>query len=221
MNTRTLGLGEDLHRYVLAKSLREPAAMRRLREASDALPQANMRSSAEQVQLLQWLARLIGARRVIEVGMFTGYGTLGMALGIPADGRVVTLDRTEEFLPEERRAAWEQCGVLDRIELRLGDALESLQALRADGGEGRFDLAFVDADKPNYPAYFEHCLALMRPGGVIAVDNVLWSGRVADPDDRSEDTVGIRALNDALVDDERIDLSLLPIGDGLTLARKR
>ena len=219
MSPRTLGMDAALHRYLLEVSVAEEPAARALRERTAALPEAVMQISPEQGQFLRLLLRLMNAERVIEVGTFTGYSALCMARAVGARGRVVCLDRSEEWTAVARDH-WARAGVDGRIELRLGDARESLEQLRAEGGTARFDFAFLDADKRNYAAYYERLLELVRPGGVIAVDNTLWSGRVADPAERDPETAAIRAFNAALAADDRVLVSLVPIGDGLTLARK-
>jgi predicted O-methyltransferase YrrM len=216
----TTGLEGALQRYIVEATLREQPAQQALRTASDALPDAGMRSSPEQVQLLALLIELMGARRVLEIGCFTGYGTLGMALALPRDGKIVTLDVNADWSAIGRRF-WREAGVLDRIEMRLGLALESLDALLAEGAEGSFDLAYVDADKKSYDAYYERALRLVRPGGLIALDNVLWHGAVADSADTSRQAQALRALNGKIRDDDRVTMSLVPIGDGVMLARRR
>lgn len=220
MSTGTLSLDERLYDYLLSVSLRETAVQRALREESDRLELAQMRTAADQAQFLALLLRLISARRVLEIGTFTGYGTLAMAQALPEDGGIVTCDTSEEWTAIARRY-WAQAGVAGRIELRLAPALETLAALTAAGEAGRFDFAYIDADKGNMQRYYEHCLTLVRAGGLIAVDNVLWSGRVADPGDREESTEAIRGFNAGLLHDARVDISLVPIGDGLMLARRR
>ena len=219
MSPRTLGLDAALHRYLLEVSVREEPAARALREYTATLPEAVMQISPEQGQFLRLLLRLMNAERALEVGTFTGYSALCMAQAVGARGRVVCLDRSAEWTAVAREY-WARAGVDGRIELRLGDARDSLERLRAEGGAGRFDFAFLDADKERYAAYYELLLELVRPGGVIAVDNTLWSGRVADPAAQEPETAAIRAFNAALAADERVLLSLVPIGDGLTLARK-
>ncbi|WP_019584383.1 class I SAM-dependent methyltransferase [Thioalkalivibrio sp. ALE16] len=220
MSNRSIGLDGPLYDYLLEHSLREPEILAELRAETANLPEANMQIAPEQGQFMALLARLMGARRYLEIGTFTGYSALAIALALPEDGAVVTLDKSAQWTTTARRY-WERAGVSGRIRLELGEARNTLQALEADGETGRFDLAFIDADKTGYPDYFEHCLRLVRAGGLILVDNTLWHGSVADPDDTREDTRAIRAFNDALHHDERIDLSLAPIGDGLTLARRR
>ena len=219
MSPRTLGLDEALQRYLLEVSVPEEPAARALREYTAALPEAVMQISPEQGQFLRLLLRLMNAERALEVGTFTGYSALCLARGVGARGRVVCLDRSEEWTAVAREH-WARAGVVERIELRLGDARESLDRLRAEGQAARFDFAFLDADKRNYAAYYERLLELVRPGGLIAVDNTLWSGRVADPAAQDPETAAIRAFNAALAADDRALVSLVPIGDGLTLARK-
>jgi caffeoyl-CoA O-methyltransferase len=220
MSRRTLPLDDRLYDYLLAVSLREPDAMRRLREETARHPQAEMQIAPEQGQFMGLLARLIGARKCLEVGVFTGYSALAVALALPFDGLLVACDVSEEFTSIGRRY-WREAGVDQLIRLELGPAVRTLDALLAGGEGATFDFAFIDADKPSYALYVERSLALLRPGGLLAIDNVLWSGKVADPAVHDADTDAIRALNAQLLADERIDLSLLPVGDGLTLARKR
>ncbi|WP_018141889.1 O-methyltransferase [Thioalkalivibrio sp. ALJ7] len=220
MSNRSIGLDETLYQYLLENSLREPALLAELRSETAALPEANMQIAPEQGQFMALLAKLMGARRYLEIGTFTGYSALAIALALPEDGEIVTLDKSAEWTATARRY-WERAGVAGRIRLEQGEARDSLQALEAAGEAGTFDLAFIDADKTGYSGYFEHCLRLVRPGGLILVDNTLWYGTVADPDDTRTDTLAIRAFNEALHHDDRIDLSLTPIGDGLTLARRR
>jgi caffeoyl-CoA O-methyltransferase len=220
MSPRTQGLADDLRDYLRTVGLREHPALAALRRETDALPEGGMRSSAEQAQLLAFLLELLGARRVLEIGCFTGYGTLAMALALPEGGRVVTLDVNDHWAALGRRH-WQAAGVEGRIELRLGLALEGLDRLLAAGEAASFDLAYVDADKKLYDAYYERALALVRPGGVVALDNVLWGGAVADACDRSRQAETLRALNAKIHGDPRVSMVLLPVGDGLTLARKR
>ncbi|MFO1048718.1 MAG: class I SAM-dependent methyltransferase [Geminicoccaceae bacterium] len=218
MSPRAPEMSDRLHDYVLRQGLREHPVLRELRLLSDDLPEASMRSSAEQMQLLGLLIELIGARRVLEIGCFTGYGALAMALALPADGKVVTLDVNEHW-PAIGRRHWERAGVADRVELRVGLALDSLDRLVAEGAS--FDMAYVDADKKLYDTYYERALALVRPGGVIALDNILWGGAVADPDDDERQTEILRTLTTKIRDDARVSPVLLPVGDGVLLARKR
>jgi O-methyltransferase len=218
MSPRPPEMSDRLQEYVLTQGLREHPVLRELRLLTDGLPDSSMRSSAEQAQLLAFLVELLGASRVLEVGCFTGYGALAMALAMPPCGRLVTLDVNDEW-PAIGRRHWERAGVADRIELRVGLALDGLDGLRAEGAV--FDLAYVDADKKLYDAYYERALALVRPGGVVALDNVLWGGAVADPADTDHQTLVLRALNAKILADPRVTSVLLPVGDGVTLARKR
>ncbi|MHB2017345.1 MAG: class I SAM-dependent methyltransferase [Candidatus Xenobia bacterium] len=220
MSSTTLNLDAHLLQYLRDVSLRELPLQRRLREETAALPMARMQISPEQGQFMQLLIQLLGATRTLEVGVFTGYSSLAVALALPPHGKVVACDVSEEWTRMARRY-WQEAGVADRIELRIGPALVTLDALLADGEAGRFDFAFIDADKAGYDGYYERALKLLRPGGLIAIDNVLWSGRVADASAHDEDTDALRVLNAKLHGDERVMLSMLPIGDGLTLARKR
>jgi caffeoyl-CoA O-methyltransferase len=220
MSPRTLTLDDRLHEYLLRVGVREPPALARLREETAAHPRAGMQIAPEQGQLLSLLVRLTGARRALEVGVFTGYSSLAVALALPPDGRLLACDVSEEYTAVARRH-WQAAGVARRIELVLAPALETLDARLGAGERGGYDFAFIDADKTNYEAYFDRALALVRPGGLIAVDNTLWGGAVADPADRERDTLALRAFNAARTADERIDLALVPIGDGLTLARVR
>jgi O-methyltransferase len=220
MSRTTLPLTERLQEYLLANSLREHPALRQLRDETSALPGAGMQIAPEQGQLMALLVELIGARRVLEIGCFTGYSALAMALALPPDGRLITLEVNAEPIEIGRRA-WRAAGVAERIEVRLGMALESLDALLEEGAAETFDLVFIDADKKSYDAYYERALRLVRPGGLILLDNVLWGGAVADPADHERQTLALRTLNAKLHRDERISLSLLPLGDGLTVARKR
>jgi predicted O-methyltransferase YrrM len=216
----TIDLTPAVHEYLLRHGVREPDVLRRLRERTASLPQHRMQIAPEQGAFMALLARLIGARRALEIGTFTGYSSTVVALALPADGRMVCCDVSREWT-DIAREAWAEAGVADRVELRLGPAIETLDALLGEGGEGTFDFAFIDADKPSYDAYYERCLRLVRRGGLIAIDNVLWSGRVADPSETDDDTNAIRALNAKIATDERVDVSMLPIRDGLTLARIR
>jgi predicted O-methyltransferase YrrM len=219
MSPRTPALSDQVCAYLLAVGLREPSALQALRAATDALPHASMRSSAEQAQLLAFLLELMGAKRALEIGCFTGYGALAMALALPPDGKVVTLDVNADWAELGRRY-WRMAGAADRIELRLGPALDGLDRLLAEGAADGFDLAYVDADKKHYDAYYERALRLVRRGGVVALDNVLWRGAVADPADGSRQTEALRALNAKIHADARVSPVMLPIGDGLTLARR-
>jgi predicted O-methyltransferase YrrM len=220
MANQTLGLATNLYAYLLANSLREAPVLAQLRQETASHPMAQMQIAPEQGQFMALLVQLMGARRTLEVGVFTGYSALAVALALPADGQVVACDVSEEYTAIARRY-WQQAGVADKIDLRLGPAAETVAALIANGETGQFDFAFIDADKSGYDTYYEQTLQLVRPGGLIAIDNVLWSGRVADATVQDNRTGKIRALNAKIHQDDRVDLSLVPIADGLTLARKR
>jgi caffeoyl-CoA O-methyltransferase len=217
-------LADKLYEYLKSVSVREPAILRRLREETAALPNAGMQVPPEHGQFLALLIQLMGARRTLEVGVFTGYSSLVVALALPADGKILACDVSEEYTSVARRY-WKEAGVDHMIELRLGPALETLQDLLVERRHGQFDFAFdfafIDADKANYEGYYECALELVRSGGLIAIDNVLWHGAVIDPEMNDADTVAIRALNRKLLDDSRVSLSMLPISDGLTLLLKR
>jgi predicted O-methyltransferase YrrM len=217
---RQIALTDELLAYLHKVSLREAEPLRRLREETAKLPSAGMQISPDQGQFMALLVRLIDARNCLEIGTFTGYSSLAIALALPPDGRVVCCDVSEEYTAVARRA-WASAGVADKITLHIAPARATLDRLRAAGRRGSFDFAFIDADKENYNAYYEASLELVRPGGLIAIDNVLWSGAVANDKRQDADTKALRALNLKLRDDERVDLSMLPIGDGLTLARVR
>jgi predicted O-methyltransferase YrrM len=220
MSNRSIGLDGPLYEYLLAASLREHPVLAKLRAETAAHPKVNMQISPEQGQFMALLVKLIGATRCIEVGVFTGYSSLAIALALPPTGKLFACDISEEYTAVARRY-WDEAGVAGRIDLRIAPALETLEALLDHGGAGSFDFGFIDADKGAYGEYYEQLLALLRPGGLVAVDNTLWDGAVADEADRAPDTVAIREFNARLRDDPRIDLSLVPIGDGLSLARKR
>jgi len=220
MSNRTIEMTEPLYDYLLDVSLREPDVMKRLRDATESMPDSVMQISPEQGQFMALLIKLMGARTCLEIGTFTGYSALAVALALPGDGRLVACDISDEFT-RVGKPFWQEAGVTARIDLRLGPALETLDHMIAvENQTGQFDFAFIDADKTNYAAYVDRCHTLVRPGGLIAVDNVLWSGSVIDNTKNTPDTVAIRALNRALKTDARFDLSLLPISDGLTLLRR-
>lgn len=220
MTARTLQLDDALYHYLLDVSLRETPLLKRLRDETQVLPMARWQIAPEQGQFLALLIKLTGARWLLEVGTFTGYSALCMAQALPDDGRLICCD-----IPGDYNATaldyWREAGMSERIELRLAPALDTLAALEREGRAGSFDLMFIDADKASYPTYLEHALRLLRQGGLAVFDNTLWSGRVLEDSPQSADTLAIQALNLALRDDERVDLSLLPLGDGLTLCRKR
>ncbi|HET6381126.1 MAG TPA: class I SAM-dependent methyltransferase [candidate division Zixibacteria bacterium] len=221
MANRSIGLDDRLHAYVLEVGVREHPVLARLRELTAPMPNAQMQIGPDQGAFMALLVRVMGARRLLEIGTFTGYSSTAMALALPPDGRLICLDVSTEWTAVARQA-WADAGVADRVELRIGPAVESLDRMLADGEAGAFDLAFIDADKPSYDAYYEACLRLVRPGGLIILDNVLRGGRVADPsvtDD--EGVVAIRTLNAKIARDERVDVAMLPLADGVTLVRVR
>jgi predicted O-methyltransferase YrrM len=216
MSNRTLTLTDQLVDYVRRVGVREHPVLARLREETAPMPNAGMQIAPEQGAFRGLIVRLIGARRILEIGTFTGYSSTAMALAMPPDGRITCLDVSREWT-DRARQTWQDAGVADRVELRIGPAAESLAAL--DGAS--FDLAFIDADKTSYDVYYEGCLRVVRPGGVILIDNVLQGGRVTDDAAEDDSVVAIRALNEKIAADERVDMTLLPVADGLTLARVR
>ena len=221
MSSHTIALTDNLRGYLVRQGLRESETARALRERTLAESRWHvMQISPEQGAFMALLVRMLTVRRAIEVGTFTGYSALVVAEALPEDGELIACDVSEEWT-SIGKTFWARAGVAAKIDLRLRPALETLDALVAGGEQGRFDFAFIDADKANYNAYYERCLKLLRPGGVVAIDNVLWSGRVADADARDDDTVAIRALNARIRSDQRVHAAMLPIGDGLTLAVKR
>jgi len=220
MSKKTLGLDNQLYDYLLSASLREPEILRQLRQETASHPRAGMQIAPEQGQFMALLIELLGATKTLEIGVFTGYSSLRVALALPPNGKIVACDVSEEYTAIARRY-WQTAGVADKIDLRLAPALETLDQLLASGQAETFDFAFIDADKQNYEGYYERSLQLVRRGGLIAIDNVLWSGQVANPQDQDNSTLAIRAFNDKLHHDERVSLSLVPIADGLTLAFKR
>jgi predicted O-methyltransferase YrrM len=220
MSTRSLGLSDPLQAYLLTETLREPPVLARLREETARLPEGRMQISPEQGQFMALLAELVGARRALELGVFTGYSSTAVALALPPGGKLVACDVNEEWTRVAQRV-WVEAGVRDRVELRLGPALGTLDALLGAGQAGSFDLAFVDADKQEYPDYYERCLSLLRPGGLLAFDNALSNGRVADPAMKEPWLEAIRSVNRRARDDPRVTAALVPIGDGMLLARKR
>ena len=218
MTFQTLG-SKHLSDYLHSVSLREPEILTQLRQETAQHPMGKMQIAAEQGQFMALLVQLIGAKKTLDVGVFTGYSSLVVALALPPDGKVVACERSEEYGAIARRW-WQQAGVADKIDLHIAPAQETLARLLTTGQTNTFDFVFIDADKSNYDNYYEQALQLVRPGGLIAIDNVLWSGRVADPQVQDNRTKKIRAFNQKLHQDPRISLSLVPIGDGLTLARK-
>ena len=217
---RGLFFPDEISDYLLSVSLREPPLLRKLREETAAHPHARFQVSPEQGQFMALLIQMLGARRTLEIGVFTGYSSLAVALALPPDGSIVACDINEQFTFIARRY-WREAGVDHMIDLRIKPAMETLTELLAQGQQGRFDFAFIDADKTSYEGYYECALELLRPGGLILVDNVLWSGRVIDPSDQTPDTVALRAFNKKLHGDSRVSLSMVPIGDGVTMALKR
>jgi caffeoyl-CoA O-methyltransferase len=218
MSRRTLTLDDTLYEYLLAHSLREHPEQAALREATRTHPLAGMQISPEQGQFMSLLIKLIDARRTIEIGTFTGYSALTVALALPDDGKILACDISDEYT-SVGKPYWRRAGVADKIELVIAPATQTLEARIAAGEANCYDFAFIDADKTAYDGYYERCLQLVRAGGLIAFDNTLWGGDVAKPA-HDDDTRALQALNDKLHRDERIDMALLPIGDGLTLARK-
>lgn len=217
--SKNLALSDTLYDYLLAVSLREPEVLQQLREETASYPNAQMQIAPEQGQFMALLVKLTGARRILEVGVFTGYSSTSLALALPPEGRLTALDISEPWTSVAKRY-WEKAGVADKIELRLGSALETLDGLIAEGRAGSYDLAFIDADKESYDGYYERTLELLRPGGLLLIDNIFRGGQVADPKDQDPGTAAIRALNEKIHTDPRVDISLLPVADGLTLALK-
>jgi predicted O-methyltransferase YrrM len=221
MSRDLLSPTDPLKAYIRDVSVREPAILTRLRAETATLEDAMMQISPEQGQFMALLVETLGARRCLEVGVFTGYSSLVVALALPRDGTVVACDVSEDYTAIARRY-WAEAGVASKIDLRIAPAVETLDRLLADGQAGTFDFAFIDADKPNYDSYYERALTLLRPGGIVAIDNVLWGGSVIKPEkDKDTNTLAIRALNKKIKDDSRVTISLLTIGDGVTVARKR
>lgn len=219
MANRNTALDDELRAYLVAHSARETRAQAGIREATRSHPSAGMQIGPEQAQFLALLVKLVGARRALEIGVFTGYSALAVALALPADGRLLACDISDEYT-QVGRPFWAAAGVAAKIDLQLGPALATLDARIAAGEAGQYDFAFIDADKSGYDAYYERCLVLLRPGGLIAIDNVLWGGSVARPA-QDADTAALQALNDKIHADARVDMAMVPIGDGVTLARKR
>ncbi len=220
MSDETLNLTPELYQYLKSVSLREPDVLVRLREETSRHPRAAMQISPEQGQFMSLLVKLLGVQKVLEIGVFTGYSSTIVALALPDDGQITACDIDEDFTSIAQRY-WQEAGVSQKINLNLAPALETLNKLLDQGAEATYDMAFIDADKCNYPNYYEPCLRLLKPGGVLLVDNVLWDGRVADLSINDVDTDGIRRLNQLVHEDSRVDMSLIPLGDGLTLVRKK
>lgn len=220
MSNKSIALNDRVYDYFLSVSLREPAILQQLREETASHPRSMMQIAPDQGQFLALLIQLIGAKKALEIGVFTGYSSLSVALALPEDGKIIACDVSEEYTTIARRY-WQAAGVSDKINLRIQPAIQTLDELLAEGLAETFDFAFIDADKENYDNYYERCLKLIRQGGLIVIDNVLWSGQVADPNIQDKSTIAIRAFNKKLHQDERISLSMIPIADGLSLARKR
>lgn len=218
MSTRSIGLGEELYEYVRRSMPEEPEPLRLLREETNALGGiARMQIGWDQAQLMGLFVRMTHAKKVLEIGCFTGYSSTAMAMAMEPGGTLITCDVSEEYTAYARNS-WARAGVADRVELRLAPALETLDALLAEGGASTFDVAFIDADKSNYENYWERCVTLVKPGGVILVDNVLWGGSVIDPSKNDADTQAIRRLNGKIKDDARVAMAMIGVGDGLTVA---
>ncbi len=220
MSRRSLSLTDAVYEYLLDHSLREHPVLAELREKTAALEEADMQIAPEQGQFMGLLVKLLGVRRALEVGVFAGYSALSVALALPEDGVLVACDISREWT-DVARPHWEAAGVASRIDLRLGPANDTLNGLIDAGEGGTYDFAFIDADKLGYDAYYERCLTLLRPGGLVVIDNVLRDGRVADESVDDEETVAMRRLNRKILSDDRVDMSMLPVADGLTLAQKR
>ena len=220
MSTKTILMDDQLLEYLRKNSLREPDVLRELREETQRLSNSGMQISPEQGQLMAMLVKLVNARKIVEIGTFTGYSSTVMALAMPEDSQLIAFDISEEYT-RTARIFWRKAGLDQRVKLVLGNAKESLKDFLQAGEQESVDLAFVDADKSSYAEYYECCLKLIRPGGLILVDNVLWSGQVADASNHDKDTEALRIFNAALSSDQRVDLCMVPIGDGLTIARKR
>jgi predicted O-methyltransferase YrrM len=220
MANKTLGISDELQAYVVEVGVREPGVLTRLREETSSIPQHRMQVAPEQGAFLALLVELTGARRCLEIGTFTGYSSTAVALALPEDGRLTCCDVSREWTDVARRY-WAEAGVAEKIRLRIAPAVETLDSMIDSGEAETFDFAFVDADKTGYDGYYDRLLRLVRPGGLMAFDNTLWGGRVIDPDADDEDTAAIRAFNRRLADDERVSLSMVPVADGVTLARRR
>jgi len=220
MTIKSILVTDALYQYILSTSLREPEVLQQLREETAQHTHSVMQIAPEQGQFMALLVELIGAKKILEIGVFTGYSSTCLALALPPEGRITACDINEKFTDVARRC-WAQAGVADKIDLRLAPALETLNSLITAGDAGSYDMAFIDADKTNYDGYYEQSLALLRPGGLLVIDNVLWNGQVIDPSIKDADTQAIRRLNEKIHADPRVSISLLPIADGLTLAVKR
>jgi caffeoyl-CoA O-methyltransferase len=220
MSNKSFGLSDRLYHYLLSISLREPNVLAQLRQETANHPRRGMQIAPEQGQFMALLVQLMGAQKALEIGVFTGYSSLAVALALPPSGKLIACDVSEEYTNVAKRY-WQAAGIAHKIDLRIAPAIETLDYLLATGHGGSFDFAFIDADKTNYTAYYERSLKLVRPGGLITIDNVLWNGAVADETVQDESTIAIRAFNEKLHNDQRVRLSVLPIADGLTLALKQ
>ncbi len=220
MLNKNLGLDDQLHQYVLSVSVKEPEVLAELRQETSNYTGFRMQITPEQGQFLAFLIKLIKAKKALEIGVFTGYSSLVTAIALPEDGKLIACDIDENYTQIARKY-WEKAGVSEKINLHIAPALETLDQLLAQGEAETFDFAFIDADKRNYPNYYEKCLQLIRKGGLIAIDNVLWSGKVADPEINDKQTLAIRDFNSKIYQDDRVNLSLIPIADGLTLVIKK
>ncbi|MEQ8369564.1 MAG: class I SAM-dependent methyltransferase [Alphaproteobacteria bacterium] len=220
MSSKTLNMSDALHAFLMDATIQETKEQIALRDATASHPSAGMQISPEQGQLMKALIAMLGARRAIEVGTFTGYSALTVALALPADGKLVACDVSDEYT-RVGRPFWDQAKVADKIDLRLGAAIDTLDAMIAAGESGTYDFAFIDADKENYDGYYERCLTLLRPGGVVAIDNAIWGGAIADPSKTDSSTEAIRAVDRKAGSDDRVISAMVPIGDGLMLAVKK
>lgn len=217
---RSVGLTPELHDYLVDHSVREPDLLRRLRAETASLAESEMQIAPEQGAFMAMLVRMLGAQQTLEIGVFTGYSSTSVALALPEHGRITACDVSEDYTAVARRY-WREAGVSEKIDLRIGDAADTLETLLAEGRGETYDFAFIDADKPSYDTYYEHALQLVRRGGLIVLDNVLRNGRVLDPAPDDASTTAMVALNEKIYDDERVDVTMVPIGDGMTLARRR
>jgi caffeoyl-CoA O-methyltransferase len=217
---QSLGLSPELHDYLVEHSVREPDLLRRLREETASMERSEMQIAPEQGAFMAMLVRILGARHTLEIGVFTGYSSLAVALALPEEGRITACDASEVYTSVARRY-WREAGVSDKIDLRIGDATGTLERLLKEGRLRTYDFAFIDADKPSYDVYYEYALKLVREGGLIVLDNVLRNGRVLEPDSGDDSTTAMAALNEKIFADERVDVTMVPIGDGMTLARRR
>ncbi|VAW63121.1 hypothetical protein MNBD_GAMMA08-189 [hydrothermal vent metagenome] len=220
MGKKTLQLDDSLYEYLLSVSLRENSVLTELRNETNKMEMRIMQISADQGQFMAMLVKLMGVKKIIEIGTFTGYSALAMALALPEDGELIACDISEQWTNTAKKY-WQQAGVENKIKLKLASAEDTMKSLLKNNAEATFDLVFIDADKQNQEMYFEYSLQLLRPGGVILVDNVLWNGSVIDDKDDSGDTNAIRLFNQKIFKDNRVDISMIPVGDGITLARKK